>query len=96
MRDQSLEELRYNDLHRKGATPTQVCRDPLRKSLSVPDRQMEILDILLNDSSIRSTINYLVRKCKWCKCACVCPKLTTCCNCCTLLVYQFFPPTVML
>jgi len=60
MRDHSFEELRYNDLHRKGATPTPVCRDPLRRSLSVPDRQMEILDILLNDSSVRSTINYLV------------------------------------
>ena len=62
MRDHSLEELRYNDLHCKGATPTPACRDPLRRSLSVPDRQMEILDILLNDSStsVRSTINYLV------------------------------------
>jgi len=63
MRNLSFEELRYNDLHHKGVTPTPVCRDPLSRSLSVPDRQMEILDILLNDSSIRSTVNYLVSVC---------------------------------
>ena len=57
----SLEELRYRDM--QGTTSTLVTngnKESLKRHLSLCERQLEILDILLKSSCVRSTVNYLV------------------------------------
>ena len=57
----SLEELRYRDI--QGVTPTLVSnKESMKRHLSLSERQLEILDILLKSSCVRSTVNYLVCK----------------------------------
>ena len=61
LKSYSLEELRYRDI--QGITPSLVSnKESVKRHLSLSERQLEILDILLKSSCVRSTVNYLVCK----------------------------------
>ena len=61
LKSYSLEELRYMDM--QGVTPTLMSsKESVKRHLSLSERQLEILDILLKSSLVRSTVNYLVCK----------------------------------
>ena len=61
----SLEELRYRDIQGTPPLVSSSNKESMKKNLNVYERQLEILDILLKSSCVRSTVNYLVYICTY-------------------------------
>jgi len=62
MKSFSLEELRYRDTQGTARASLANDKGAVKRHLSLCERQLEILDILLKSSPIRATVNYLVCK----------------------------------